>query len=304
MIPLAAVIGAATALGIGAERRLGEPAERAARVLMRVMLWAVLPVVAFFNVATLELTAEVGAGIAYGYATLAVCLTAAFVLGRYVFRLRRAGVGALMLAAGFANTGYLGLPFNAALFGRDSLPDAVAYDVLVSGLTFVTVGFSIGAAFGTVAERPRERLASFVTRNPPLWACLAGAAAPGFLVPEWAVEGSQLLVLLILPAGFFAVGVVLASGYRAGAHLLPPRLSGPVGGAVAVKLLLAPAVVLAMSALLLPVPDPYLVQPAMATALNTIVVANEYGLDRPLCAAAIAWTTVIVVVAGLAAALL
>lgn len=47
------------------------------------------------------------------------------------------------------------------------------------------------------------------------------------------------------------------------------------------------------------VPDVYLVQPAMACALTSLVVSNEYGLDRRLCAGAVAWTTTIVLVAGL-----
>jgi predicted permease len=304
VIPLAAVIGAATAVGVGAERRLGPAAETAADKAMRAVLGVLLPIVAFFNIAALELKVEVGAGIAFGYAAIAICLSAAYVLGRYVFRLPGPGVGALMLVAALANTGYLGLPFNAALFGLDALPDAVAYDVLVSSIVLVTAGFSIGAAFGTIAERRRERVAAFLLRNPPLWACLAALVAPDALAPSWAVDGSQAIVFLILPLGFFAVGVTLAAAGEGGSTGFPPPVTAEIGAAVALKLIVSPGVVLALSALLLRVPDPYLTQPAMASAVNTIVVANEYGLDRVLCAAVIVWTTVVVVAAGLAAALL
>ncbi|MDQ4049141.1 MAG: hypothetical protein M3131_07150 [Actinomycetota bacterium] len=61
---------------------------------------------------------------------------------------------------------------------------------------------------------------------------------------------------------------------------------------------------LALSRLVLSVPDPYLVQAAMASAINAIVIAHEYGLDRALVAAAIAWSTFAVVAAGLAVELL
>ena len=64
------------------------------------------------------------------------------------------------------------------------LTDAVAYDVLVSGATLVILGFMVGAAFGTVADRKRDRLRSFVTRNPPLWAVAAGLVAPEALAPR------------------------------------------------------------------------------------------------------------------------
>jgi predicted permease len=41
----------------------------------------------------------------------------------------------------------------------------------------------------------------------------------------------------------------------------------------------------------------------MASAIVNILIANEYGLDRALVAGAIVWTTVVVVLVGLAAAL-
>ena len=301
MIALAAVIVAATTVGVALERRAGEGAERAARRAMWLMLWVLLPFVAFFNIAALEITARVGAGVGFGYVAIGAALAAAYALGTYVFRLPRAGVGALMLASAFANTGYLGLPFSAALFGFDELPNAVAYDTLVSGLAFVTVAFSVGAAFGTVAERPRERVVAFLLRNPPLWASAAGLVAPRALAPDWAVDGSQLLVFLILPLGFFAVGVTLASTADRGERTFPP-LTPPIAAALLLKLVLAPAIVLALSETVIGVPESYLSQAAMASAINTIVIADQYGLDRELVAAAIAWSTAIVVTAGLALA--
>jgi len=77
-----------------------------------------------------------------------------------------------------------------------------------------------------------------------------------------------------------------------------------VAWAVGLRLLLAPLVVAGLSQLVVRVPDSYLTQAGMACALNSMVVANEYGLDRGLCAAAILWSTVLVVAAGIAAALL
>jgi predicted permease len=77
-----------------------------------------------------------------------------------------------------------------------------------------------------------------------------------------------------------------------------------VGLALALKLLVAPSVVIGLSLLLIEVPDPYFAQAAMASAINAIVVAHIYGLDRQLVAAVIAWSTAIVAVAGVVAALL
>lgn len=304
MIALTVVIAVATAIGFGAENRIGERAELAARRVTQLMLWGLLPPVAFLNIAALEFTAQVGAGIGFAYAALLLTGAIAYFVGTYLLHLARPAVGALVLASAFANTGYLGLPFSAALFGLDSVPTAVAYDVLVTTFGILTIGFSIGAAFGTVAERPRERVAAFFARNPPLWACALGFLAPEALAPEWAVEASQIVVFAILPLGFFVVGVTLAAEAEEGGMRFPPPLTAAVGTALGLKLLVAPAIVLALSQMVLEVPDTYLVQAAMASAINGIVIAHEYGLDRGLLAAAIAWSTAVVVAAGLVVAAL
>ena len=306
MIALAAVIVAATAVGAFGARRRTEGAEHLARRLMDAILWVLLPIVAFFNMAALELTIEVGAGIAFAYAGLAVTMTAAWLVGTRLLRLPRPATGALIVSAGLANTGYFGLPFNAVTLGFDALPEAVAYDVLVSGVALVTVGFSVGAAFGTEATRAGDRVRAFLLRNPALWATVAGLLAPEALAPDWAVDGSRILVVATVPIGFFAVGVALAgeSAGEGNGRRLPVALDRPVVAASALRLLVTPAVVLGLSALLVRVPEAYLIQAAMPTGVNTLVIAHAYGLDRRIAAGAIAWTTAIAVVVGVGAELL
>lgn len=299
MIAVAAVIAAATAAGIAWERRAGAAAEALSRRILTLILWLLLPIVAFFNIAALELTAEVGAGIGFAYAGQACALGLAWLVGRRLLGLPRPAVGALMVVAAFGNTGYLGLPVTVAALGFDDLPQAVAYDVLVSGVGVVTVGFAIGAAFGTRGETARERVAAFASRNPALWASLAGLVAPDALAPGVLVDASQALAVAILVPGFFAIGVTLAAEAEEGVLRFPPPLTAPVAWGVGLKLLVPPAVVLAGSALVLAAPGAYVLQAAMASALTSVLIANEYGLDRALAAGAIAWSTAIVIVAGL-----
>jgi predicted permease len=263
-----------------------------------------MPFVAFFNIAALHIDAHVGAGIGFGWIGIVVSASAAYVLGMRVLRLPRATVGALMTTSGFGNTGFLGLPFAVALLGFGQLANAVAYDNLVSTPAFVTIAFSIGAALGTVGDNVRTRVLAFVARNPPLWATLAGLAAPAALAPHALVDASRLVAVGILPIGFFAVGVTLSSEAIEGVARFPPRLDAPVACALLLKLVLLPLVVLVLSRTLIGVPDVYLSQAAMASAIGNLVVAHEYGLDRRLVAAAIAWSTAIVVPVGAVVALL
>ena len=304
MIPIAAVIAVATAVGVGAEHRFHERASVLAARLMTSLLWFVLPVAIFFNLAALEFDLGVGIGLLFGYASAGVTLALAYAVGTWLLDLPRPLVGALMCVSVFGNTGYLGLPFNAALFGFDHIGTAVVFDVMMSTVLLVTVGFSIGAAFGTVATRARDRVRVFFTRNPPIWAAAAGLAAPEVLAPGWAVDASRVLVFAILPIGFFVVGVTLSREAEEGAAKFPPPLDAPVLAGVLLKLGVMPAVLLGLAALIHDVPDTYPVQAAMCSGINTILIADEYGLDRGLTAAVIAWSTAIVVVVGLVVALL
>jgi predicted permease len=234
---------------------------------------------------------------------MAITLLAAWFIGTRVLKLSRPAVGSLMICAGLANTGYLGLPFCAALFDHDEFANAVAYDATVSGITFVSVGFTIGAAFGSVASGVGERLWVLLTRSPPLWAAAAGLLAPDSVAPSWTLDAVRIAVVVILIIGCFAVGVTLSHESADGVAPFPPPLSAPVAVAVGLKVALPPFVLFVLGHAFLPVPDPYYVQAAMPAAINSVIVANTYGLDRALAAAAIAWGTGLAVVAGVVVSL-
>ena len=305
MIPIALTIAAATAVGFGVEHRLGElRSQLAADRVMQLMLWVLLPPIVFLNIADLHLTAGVGLGVIFGWAGMGASMFGAYAIGKWLLHLPRTSIGTMMLGAGLGNSGYLGLPFTAALFGFDDVGDAIVFDILVSGMGLLTLGFGVGAAFGTIAEAPRDRVVAFFSRNPALWAGLAAAFAPAALSPEWAVDASRIAVFAMLPLGFFVVGVTLASEAEEGAVRFPPPLTLPVGVTMALKLLLFPAIVFGLSLLIVDTPDSYISQSAMACGINTVLISHVYGMDRSLAASAVAWSTAIVVAAGLVVALM
>ena len=202
------------------------------------------------------------------------------------------------------NTGYLGYPLTVALLGRDQLPTAVLYDVLVTGPSLLLGAFAVGAAFGTKAgEGPRDRVRAFFTRNPPLYAAIAGLLAPSALAPQLLVDLSQALLVAILPIGFFAVGATLAENAEHGDLPMPPPLTKPVRVALGSRLVLAPALLILLAAPLIDLPAAYRLMAAMPTGINSMVVAHAYGLDMEITAEAVTWSTAIVVFAALASLL-
>jgi hypothetical protein len=300
MIGVALAILASTAAGIAAERRWGEPARRAARDALIATLYTVVPFVVFFNLARAEIDVDAGAGIGLGYVAIAATSVAAWAVGRFLLKLERPAIGALVCGVLVANTGYLGYPMVAALLGFDALGEAAVYDVLVSAPSVLLFGFAAGAAFGDRAgEGPRERALAFLTRNPPLYAAIAALVVPDSLAPDVLVDVSRGLVFAMLPLGFFAVGVALSSEAEGGAFRFPPRLTAPVAASVALRLIVAPGLLYLIALPLIDLPGSYLLLAAMPLGINTLLIAHAYGLDLGITASAIAWSTAIVVLAGL-----
>jgi predicted permease len=296
----AATIAAATAVGVWAERRKPQAAANAARRSLTLMLYVLLPPVIFFNIASSNIDVSHGVGLLLGLVASSLGALTAYLLASRVLHLSRARTGAVVCTVLSVNTGYLGYPLTVALLGRDQLSTAVLYDVLVTGPCLLLGAFAVGAALGTKAgEGPRERVRAFFTRNPPLYAAVAGLLAPSALAPQFMVDLSQVLLVAILPIGFFAVGATLAENAQHGDLPMPPPLTKPVLVALGSRLILVPALLMLLAAPLIDLPAPYRLMAAMPSGINSMVVAHAYGLDMEITAEAVTWSTAIVVLAAL-----
>jgi predicted permease len=292
------VLGAGT--GVWSERRYPEAAVAAARKSLLVILYALVPVVIFFNLASASISLDNGLGIGIALVNLALVGTLTWFVATRVLKLSNPQTGAVICSVLVANTTYLGYPLTVALLGHDHLSTGVLYDVLVSGPALMLGAFGVAAAFGNRAgEGARQRIRTFLTRNPPLYAAILGLLAPDALAPTVLVDASQVLAVAILPIGFFAVGATLAEGAEHGELPLPPPITKPVALAVGARLAIAPALLMLLAAPLVDLPSAYRLMSAMPTGINAMVVSHAYGLDNRTVAEAITWSTAIVVVAAL-----
>lgn len=184
-----ALVVATILVAVAAGARLGS--DRAAGLVVTGMLWTLIPFATFVLIARLQLTTGVGVGLVLGAAELTIVGVLAWAVGTRLLRLSRPAVGALIVCATLANTGYLGIPLAGALLGTDALKEAVAWDTVISGPMFYVVGFAIGAVFGAGDGRSPWRI---VTRNPPLVAAVAGLLAPDALAPDVLVTAAEVVV--------------------------------------------------------------------------------------------------------------
>jgi predicted permease len=294
------LMAAGAGIGVWSEQRRPREAVALARRLLMVMLYVLVPPVIFFNLAAASISVDNAVGIGIGLVNMALVGTVVWFVAARVMRLGRPQTGAVICAAIVANTTYLGYPLTVALLGRDHLSTGVLFDVLVGGPTLMIGAFGVAAAFGTRAgEGMGARVRTFFTRNPPLYAAVAGLLAPKALAPAVLVDAAQILAVAILPLGFFAVGATLAEGAEQGELPLPPPMTKPVALATGARIALAPALLMLLAAPLIDLPSAYRLMSAMPTGINALVVSHAYGLDNRIVAETITWSTAIVVLAAL-----
>lgn len=322
---LVAVMVAAVVVGVAAQRRWRGAAEVGTRTAMTAMLTWVLPPVYFVLVSRLHVDLRLISGLVAAYVVLAIVGVLAWWIASRVLKLPRPTVGAVILAAVLANTGYFGLPLTRVVLGPDELGAAVAWDSLVSGPMFFLIGFAIGAAFapagllGAGSGGPPERRIVAFLKNPLLWAAIVGLLVP-WDAPAWSAEIAQWIVYALLPLGFVVVGVQLsaeraeqrartagadgveggaddpvrtsASGGRAANTSRWRRVIAPeVAVAIGLRLIVAPALILGVSLLALDLPKGMLLEAAAPTGLNGLLVAHRFNLTLQPIASSIVWTT-------------
>ena len=294
MLWIALAIAVSIAAGVEAERRAGMRAGVWARSILKLLLYVVMPLVAFFNIARLEVNADVGVGIVLGWTALALTALVGWLVGRRLLHLEPPSAGVLAIVGLQANTGLMGVAVAGAILGFSHVSEAVAYDALVQQPVFFIGSFAIAAATGTRAgETVLDRIKAFFVRNPPLAAVALALVAPDALAPDVLVDASRILVLCVPVLGFFAVGVTLAEEAEDGALKFPPPLTPPIGAAILLRALVAPVFLLALAAPIIDLPAAFLLASTMPAGLHIVALAHIYGLDLSFAAGAIAWTTTV-----------
>ena len=297
-----AAIAISGSAGVAAERRWPSVAVGWARRALVISLYTLIPFVVFFNLARTHINTDEAGGLVIGWVAILTAAGIAWFGGSRLLRLSRPATGSLITGTLIPNSGYLGYPLVASLLGFHALGEAVVYDIVVPAPSLLLLGFGTGAAFGTKAgEGFRDRVLAFFTRNPLLYAAIAGLLVPDSLAPDVLVDISRGFVIALLPIGFFAVGAVLAEEVEERRVQLSSPFDPPVGAAILLRLVVAPGLLLLLSLPFIDLPGPYLLLAAMPCGINTLLVAHVYGLDSKLAAQAVAWTTAIAVVAVLVA---
>lgn len=201
------------------------------------------------------------------------------------------------LAAGYANTAFMGIPLLAALGGGRAVLPAVLASILT-----VCLLFAVGCALIEIdlhRDRPARiavaRVLAALARNPLVAAPIAGALwnVLGLGWPAPLGRFTDLLGGAATPVALVTIGMFLAQPRAAGAaHGLWP--------VVALKLVVQPAVTAAVALWLVAMPAAWssgaILVAALPTGTGPFMVARLYGHEAALTARATLVTTLLSVV--------
>ena len=262
-----------------------------AGVVNAIVINLTLPAFIFTSVHDKPLTMGMVKAPFVGLAAQMVVIAAAYGCAR-LLKLNRPTTASLMLAATFGNTGYMGLPVVAAVFGGDkgSLLAAVMMDSFAMRLGLCTVGIAVVTSFAGSRFEWKNLLGFF-------WSPLFGAIVIGLLlrtvhIPFFLMNTLDYLGRPTVPLSMISVGLTLSA-----ASLKDYPVA--FGVAFVLKMLALPA----LTYLALPllgiehsVARVAVLEMAMPSAVFTGVIANRYGANATFNAGAIFLTTLASVV--------
>jgi len=232
-----AVIFALLLVGV-ALRRLNALPAGTAEVLNRFVLHVTVPALVLLRIPSLAFSRTLLLPALLPWVALAASAAAVLAFAR-LRALDRATTGVLLMLAPLGNTSFLGFPMVEALLGRDALPYAVFYDQFGSFVAVTTYGSIVLARCGAAGRPSLRSVLRRVLTFPPFLAFLVALATRGLAYPAPAVALLEALASTLLPLIMIAVGLQLRIRLEGAERL-------PLAFGLAVKMLLAPAIVLAV----------------------------------------------------------
>lgn len=197
--------------------------------------------------------------------------------------------GALLLAASFPNSTYLGLPVLDQVLGPHTRSTVLQYDLFACTPILLSFGMLLAQFYGgnKTGVHPVQEL----MKVPPLWAVSIGISLNlvGIHQPDILHSGLSLLAGGVVPLMLIVLGMSIRW------HSLRLRFMRLLVPVVLISLILVPLAVFGVSQIIGMTPElniSVVLITAMPTMVFGIVICERYHLDSELYAAAVTLTTI------------
>jgi predicted permease len=267
-------------LAIGVALRLsGRLPDNATHVLGGWVLNVALPAAAFHSVHNLTISPGWWLAAATPWLDVVFAIAVIVPLGR-ALRWSRQRTGAVLLASGWCNTAFVGLPMIIAYAGQKYLALGIVIDLCGSYLAVSTLGIAI-ASLASSSQFNWRAVAKRIATFPPFLAILIAFATNHLDRPIWLSDIIDVLAHTLTPLAMAAVGYALRLDRVAG------RLA-PLFVGLSYRLLLAPLALVLMYLALDEAGDPAakvaMLEMAMPPMLGASIIAMEHDLEPDLIA--------------------
>ena len=275
-------------VGIGyALARKGWFDERSSTLIAKLVTSVSLPLYMITSLTknfTLEKLLRLAPDMLLPVASMLLAMAVGVALAR-LLKVRRGRKGVFITNFFIANTMFIGLPVNLALFGDESIPSVMLY-YMVNLTFFWTLGVRNIVADATGA---REGLFSLAVLkklwSPPL---MGFAAAILFIVldirlPQFLARGFQYVGNLTTPLSLIFIGIEISR-----ISLREFKFERDILGGLFGRFIICPLCVLALTPLINVAPisvKVFTMQAAMPAMTQMAIVAKQYGADSKYAAA-------------------
>ncbi|MDJ1181983.1 AEC family transporter [Roseofilum casamattae] len=274
LVPVSFII----AIGIVAGRTLS--LERS--TLSQLAVYILTPALIASSLYETTLSSDSTFGLILGYLIVSLCVFAiAQSLGK-LLKLPSRSQKSLIASSVFANTGNMGLPFVTFALGEAGLERAIIC-LIISSLVIFSTGPGLLQGGGW-----KESL-RLTIKLPLIWAIMAGLLLRFFSIqlPLRLDDGLELLGGAAIPIALIVLGIQLsATRFQLGLY---------EGLTAVIRLLVAPAIAYGVGHVLeLDTLDAQvlILQSAMPTAVNTVVLITQFGGDASRAARTVVVSTV------------
>lgn len=257
--------------------------------LVKLNLYLLVPAFIFTHVVSAELAgSEALKIIAFTLGTIAIMFAGSWLAAR-IFKMHGAQRQSLALATMFYNCGNYGLPLVTLAFGAGAAAVQI-YVLATMNVSTYTIGLFLAQVQGDSPGSHRKALGK-VLRQPTIYALLAGVSCKALGLPIreiiWLWQPLDLLQSGLIGFALITLGVQMS-------QTKPAPFSAPLWSAISLRLVIAPLLAMPL-ALALGFPREVVASLVLAaaapTAVNTALLAHEFGGDVSFATSAVYYST-------------
>lgn len=257
--------------------------------LVKLNIYLMVPAFIFTHVMDTELAGgEALRIVAFTLATIVLMFVGSAIAAR-LFKMEGGQRQSLSLATMFYNCGNYGLPLVTLAFGHKAAAIQI-YVLATMNVSTYTIGLFLAQSHGETAGSHRKALTK-VLRQPTIYALLAGVLCKTLALPVkqiiWFWQPLDLLQSCLIGFALVTLGVQMS-------QTRPAPFRAPLWSAIVLRLVIAPVLAIPL-ALALGFPRDstasLILAAAAPTAVNTALLAHEFGGDIPFSTSAVYYST-------------